>query len=373
MTTWDVIVVGAGPAGAIAARQLARLGLQVLLVDRATFPRRKVCGCCLNGNALSGLARAGLAELPQALGAVRLTGIRLGAHQSQAFLPLEGLSLSRDALDPALIEAAQQVGAQFLPGTQAKLGVATPTHRIVHLNGDDVRARVVIAADGLNGRLASAVEEFESPASATARIGAGATLTDFPVSYASGTIFMATGQGGYIGLVVLEDGTLDVAAAFDPPAVKAAGSLGLLAEAILHEAGFEAIPGLATAAWKGTPALTRTPTRIAGERWFAVGDASGYVEPFTGEGMAWAINGALALIPLVADACRAWNPALTIQWHSLHRAKIGRRQRTCRLLARALRSPWAMMFLVRALRWCPGLARPAVRGLNHPTPQEVPV
>jgi hypothetical protein len=184
---------------------------------------------------------------------------------------------------------------------------------------------------------------------------------------------MATGQGGYIGLVVLEDGTLDVAAAFDPPAVKAAGSLGLLAEAILHEAGFEAIPGLATAAWKGTPALTRTPTRIAGERWFAVGDASGYVEPFTGEGMAWAINGALALIPLVADACRAWNPALTIQWHSLHRAKIGRRQRTCRLLARALRSPWAMMFLVRALRWCPGLARPAVRGLNHPTPQEVPV
>src|SRR5262249_23647918 len=44
---WDAVVVGAGPAGALAARELARLGAAVLLVDRATFPRWKVCGCCL--------------------------------------------------------------------------------------------------------------------------------------------------------------------------------------------------------------------------------------------------------------------------------------------------------------------------------------
>src|SRR5262249_26661731 len=54
--SWHALVVGAGPAGATAARELARRGLDVLLVDRAAFPRWKVCGCCLNGNALATLA-----------------------------------------------------------------------------------------------------------------------------------------------------------------------------------------------------------------------------------------------------------------------------------------------------------------------------
>jgi len=50
--TWDAIVLGAGPAGALAARQLGASGARVLLVDRKAFPRWKVCGACLNGQAL---------------------------------------------------------------------------------------------------------------------------------------------------------------------------------------------------------------------------------------------------------------------------------------------------------------------------------
>ena len=56
--TWDAVVVGAGPAGSMAALGLARAGAAVLLVDRATFPRPKVCGCCLNGAALAALRSA---------------------------------------------------------------------------------------------------------------------------------------------------------------------------------------------------------------------------------------------------------------------------------------------------------------------------
>ena len=62
-TSWDVVVVGAGPAGSMAALEIARRGPSVLLVDKARFPRYRVCGCCLNGRALSLLGSAGLGGL----------------------------------------------------------------------------------------------------------------------------------------------------------------------------------------------------------------------------------------------------------------------------------------------------------------------
>lgn len=70
---WDVIVVGAGPAGALAARQLATQQLKVLLVEKQAFPRWKVCGSCLNGHALKSLESAGLGDLPAQLGASSLS------------------------------------------------------------------------------------------------------------------------------------------------------------------------------------------------------------------------------------------------------------------------------------------------------------
>ena len=77
---WDVLVVGAGPAGSIAARQLAAGGSTVLLVDKAEFPRRKVCGCYLNGSAMATLQGVGLGSLCRRLGAPTITGIRMGTR-----------------------------------------------------------------------------------------------------------------------------------------------------------------------------------------------------------------------------------------------------------------------------------------------------
>ncbi|MGH6855526.1 MAG: FAD-dependent oxidoreductase, partial [Aestuariivirga sp.] len=66
---WDVVIVGAGPAGAFAAHAMARRGLWVLLVDKAAFPRYKVCGACLNPRALAVLNGAGLGVLAERCGA----------------------------------------------------------------------------------------------------------------------------------------------------------------------------------------------------------------------------------------------------------------------------------------------------------------
>src|SRR5438132_14182323 len=76
---WDVVVIGAGPAGAMAARQLARMGKSVLLVDKAYFPRWKVCGCCLNAGALATLRAAGLGKLATQCGAGAIQNVLLSA------------------------------------------------------------------------------------------------------------------------------------------------------------------------------------------------------------------------------------------------------------------------------------------------------
>ena len=361
VTIWDVIVIGAGPAGAMAARALAIRGWEVLLVDRATFPRHKVCGCCLNRHALSALEAAGLEDLPAKLGAVPLDRVKLASGGRSATVRLPGgLALSREALDLALIAEAEVAGATFLPGTRVHLNESEAGTDCVSLT-NGMRAKAVIVADGLNGR-AGADAPRVKPGS---RIGAGAILPHAPDEYEAGTIFMASGRGGYVGLVRLEDGKLDIAAAFDAKLVRERGLAGA-AMGILRSSGLPELPGLPDGDWKGTPPLTRGPVRVAGPRWFAIGDAAGYIEPFTGEGMAWAMASALAATPLV-ERCVQHGPAnLDSEWAALHRTCVGRRQWTCRAMAWTLKRPTLCSLAVRGLRLIPALAIPVVRSLNRP-------
>ena len=93
---WDAIVLGAGPAGAIAARQLAASGARVLLVEKKAFPRGKVCGACLNESALGVLESVGLSDLIAALGGTRLDAFQLGFRGRAMRLALPGgMALSR--------------------------------------------------------------------------------------------------------------------------------------------------------------------------------------------------------------------------------------------------------------------------------------
>ena len=366
--TWDAVVVGAGPAGAVAARELARRGAAVLLVDKARFPRPKVCGCCLNGAAVAALKGIGLGHVLEESGAVPLRNVRLASGRTSAALRLPGgYALSRDILDPALIREAEKAGATFLPATVAKVDEADAEFRRVRLTparqGDEcVAARVVVLASGLAG---STTPSRLAPGS---RLGAGAAVSaaTTPAFYTPGTVYMATGRGGYVGLVRVEDGRLDIGAAFDPEFVRASGGLGSAAGAILGATDWPAVPGLAALPWKGTPALTRRPEAVAARRLFAVGDAAGYVEPFTGEGMAWAVASAAALAPIAFRAAAAWDDDYVRDWRRAHALVVGRRQGVCRAAARVLRSPALTRLAVRTLSLAPFLSRPVVAALNRP-------
>ncbi len=370
---WDVLVIGAGPAGALAARELARRGAAVLLVDKAVFPRWKVCGCCLNGQALAVLRAAGLDDLAGGLGAVPLERFRLGSRGRRADLPLAGgVALSREALDAGLIRAAIRTGVAFLPQTQAVLGPLESTARMVDLRqgADSVRAAacLVVAADGLGGRLLSGQTETDVITERGSWIGAGTVARTAPDTFGPGTVFMACGRGGYVGLVRLEDGRLNIAAALDPELLKRRYRPGEAAAAILEEAGFPQLPSLAELAWRGTPPLTRRATRRAYPRLFVVGDAAGYVQPFTGEGIAWALAAGRAVAAPAGRGLRQWDPALEAEWEDLYRRTIASGQQTCRALMHALGHPRLTAAAVAVLSRWPALAAPVLRRVHHAAP-----
>jgi flavin-dependent dehydrogenase len=366
---WDVAVVGAGPAGSFAAFSLARAGASVLLLDKDRFPRYKVCGCCLNRRALAALAASGLGDLPRRLGAVPLRAVRLAAQgrRASALLP-GGAVLSRQAFDSALVEAAISCGAVFCPGTRASPGEAVADHRQLTLrHGESVavaKARVVVAADGLSGGLLA--EEGARVTDAHSRLGAGTIVDHPPNGYMRGTIYLACDRGGYVGLVRLEDDRLDIAAALDAEFVKSRGGLAQAAACIIDCAGLPPIPSLTRLPWRGTPLLTQKAVRPAGERVFAIGDSAGYVEPFTGEGIAWALSSAAAVAPFALEASRRWIPGLSKQWTVCYAQTIARRQGACRLVAGVLRRPWLTRGIIGVLAHAPGLASPLIGYLNRP-------
>ncbi|HEX5137803.1 MAG TPA: FAD-dependent monooxygenase [Planctomycetota bacterium] len=354
MTDVDVLVVGAGAAGALAAARLAGLGRHVLLVDRARFPRDKVCGGCLQPGALAAMEAAGLGRVVPAppAGAVPLRAMALHAGGRVARVRLRGgVAISRRALDLALVEAAVARGAAFREGVRARLGQVERDARVVLLeDGEEVRAGIVLDASGLAGGLAGA-----APPRRGSLLGAGTTAKG--VDLEPGVVRMACARGGYVGTVRVEEGRCVVAAALAPKLVARAGGLEAAASSILAACGLPPPPP--GDPWRGTPPLTRRPARVWQERVLAVGDAAGYVEPFTGEGMTWAMRAAIAAAEIAA---RGWTAGTGPLWQRAHRRIVGARQRRCRMVAVLLRAPALVRLAVRALGVAPALAAPLVRG-----------
>ena len=371
---WDVVVVGAGPAGALAAHGLASRGVRVLLVEQRLFPRWKVCGACLSPQALAALEAAGLADLVAAQGGQYLERLQLGVAGLVSPIALgAGRVLSRSRLDQALLEAAVAAGATVLTGTRAVLGTAAtglePDREVVLQKGTErrsIRAKVVLIAAGLCHRAIDDEAGFSTSIEPRSRMGAGCVLPGEAAALPPGVLQMAVGRSGYVGLVRVESGEINLACAFDRPMLRSGGGAALVCQKILAEAGFAPLPGLKEAAWQLTAALSRRTIPLAGHRLLLLGDAAGYVEPFTGEGMGWALTSSLAALPLVLRGLGHWDGAIETEWRRLHRRWVTKRQRSCRVLAVVLRHPRISWGLHRLAGSFPSVAGSMIGLLQRP-------
>ncbi|MCI0855526.1 MAG: geranylgeranyl reductase family protein [Chloroflexi bacterium] len=195
---YDTIVIGAGPAGSTAARLLARSGAKVLMLDRAGFPRDKPCG--------GGVTIQAARELDIDLAPVverTITKAQISIRLSGAFYrewpePLSYMT-QRSRLDAYLAEMACEAGADFRDAAPVREIEAHDSHVIVRSNGDTMRARTVIGADGANGVTAKALGFINKPRRAAVAFEADATIQNGSASRWEDAIAldMGTIPGGY--------------------------------------------------------------------------------------------------------------------------------------------------------------------------------
>jgi len=348
---FDVAILGAGPAGSCAAIAAARTGARVLLIDRAQFPRDKVCGCCLAPAGVETLRAIGAGHVLD--GAIELRSVRLACATRELTLRRNaGVTIGRDALDSRLIDEARRCGVDVRLGTPGRvlgrevgrdMGRDMGRNMVEIARGDErICARVAIAADGLSGTSLDGNADFTWRIARKSRIGFGATIAAGAIACGEGEILMRVARGGYIGAVELPSGAIDVAAAIDPARLRQFASVADCARDWLGADVLDT-SAITNARWKGTPLLTRRRACVAADGILVAGDAAGYIEPFTGEGMSWAIATGAAAGVVAAQIARG--EASWTMWPALYASIVGRSRTRCRVIALLLRSP----MLVRAL------------------------
>ena len=358
---YDLLIVGGGPAGASCAAFCARAGVRVLVVERANFPRDKVCGDCLNPDAWPTLARLGLEERVLRLPHIALRGVEfVGRGGSTVALPLPArargeIAVRRRVLDALLLENAGEAGAAVRQGI-AVSGVRREDSddggwTVTLANGETVRTRLLVAADGRNSVAARLAGLLDAPPDRrpAARIG---LQTHLPCPADFGLVVrMRWFARGYGGLAPVGDGELNISLAGPP------GTLDELKEWARREFALSA-----NHPWRTIAPLDRAPAPLAASAdggAYLVGDAARVVEPFTGEGIYYALrSGELAAASLVATVRGEELPAhAAARYRREHRRMYRGRLWVNRLARLAGRNPRLAGWLLEAARWHPGWLR----------------
>jgi len=366
---YDVLVVGGGPAGAAAAYWLAERGRRVLVVERKRFPREKTCGDGLTPRAVRQLHDLGLAEpLSEYL---RYDGLRSIAHGVTLELawpehpdyPPYGYVVRRRDLDEMVAGQAVKAGATLRPATEAveplvEGGLVTGAVVEDRETGtrEQVRARFLVVADGANSRFGRALgtaRDRDYPLGMAVRGYFTSPYHDEP--WIESHLDLRDREGnhlpGYGWVFPVGDGTVNV-------------GVGLLStftgwKSINTSKLMDAFIATAPARWGispetscGPPTGGKLPTGGSvmpktGPTWLVIGDAAGSINPFNGEGIAYAYEtGRLAADAL--ELALAHGDGLALRRYEEQLDEIyGLYFKVARVFVRAIGNPAVMRELTR--------------------------
>jgi menaquinone-9 beta-reductase len=334
----DVVIVGGGPAGAAVAIGLARLGHEVVVVERSPVPHWRACGVFSSPASMVALRRLGLDDptlrtLTRAIPAMRVetaggTRFRL-TYGDDGTLRAPAVGFDRPALDDALLGLARSAGATIRPATT-----------LVRLRGgrvavrgqggeSEVEARVLVGADGIRSVVAAS-----AGVARRAWLGDRVGLTfhvDDPRPDEPRDARMILFRDGYVGLAPVPGGRVNVGIVL---AGRRSAELMSNGPQDTIQAVLAAIPPASDdpVDWrtaqprdpiKGAAPIGHRVARRHGQGWLLVGDAAGFLDPFTGEGLHRALVSArLAAVAIDRhlhgdpDGLAAYDRAMTVRFRA---------------------------------------------------------
>jgi geranylgeranyl reductase family protein len=327
MSDAQVIVVGGGPAGSSTAWFLARMGIDVLLLDRARFPRDKTCSEYLSPQASKVLEKMGVLERIEESGAAQLAGMRVHAPNGKTIHGEfvadhgfrghrdRGLAVRRIVLDSMLLDQARSAGVRVEESTRVVDVARDSTGRVTGVvtsregNSRELGSTLVVGADGLRsvvGRRLGLIRRAGWPR----RIALVAHYTGVAGDPEFGEMYVD--RDGYCGVAPVGNGLTNVAVVV--PVARAAEVVVDRTEFL--EDWIAERPRLARMfahAERVGPVRATGPFATSARRAWArgaalVGDAADFFDPFTGEGIYSALRGGEMLAGYLTEATNARTP-----------------------------------------------------------------
>jgi geranylgeranyl reductase family protein len=309
----DLVVIGAGPAGAAAAIQASRQGARVMVFDKASYGRDKVCGDGLTPRAVGALHELKI-DLSDAH---RIDGLRMIANRTERELrwpatsrfPDHGAVWPRRRLDAALADAAAEAGADLMWSTEAMPLVEDGRVVGVTAGGREVRSEMVVVATGAPGSVARRLGATRDPAEPY-----GIAIRSYVESprhldrHLEACLTMRDAKGnavpGYGWMFPAGDGTVNIGVG---ALSTMKGYKGLNLNSLLDIYFEQVRESWELGPYLGRPRAWRLPmsaVRRHGTGWVAIGDAAGLVNPMNGEGIDYGLESGMLASDLFIE-----NPA----------------------------------------------------------------
>ncbi len=293
MSTYDVIVIGAGPAGATAAALLADSDINTLLLEKEKLPRPKICGGAVSKRALSLLETANI-PLPKLTTFRKCQAMLLGTFDFDSIEDLATVPFDTEAayltdraeFDYALVQNALSNGVELKQNVMVTTIRKENSQFIV--NGDDFSAKAtyLLCADGVNGTSAALLGLRKKWNQDNVGLCIESTLADYEPPPAPLNFYFGGVKWGYAWF--FDKGTH--ASIGTGTVVKDAAELKRLFNAFVEHSGYtNSVENLKLNAWR-IPATGGTSGKVATGNALLLGDAAGLVDPFLGEGISYAIQ-----------------------------------------------------------------------------------